>query len=179
MAVGVEAARWYESNSLSTNEGWTVTDGPDKKGLLKIIKKIVDENGDPLPVNEDTVYSFEVTTGMLNEDGEVYNTDMGWSDPNLEVCSITIGAGETEGFRELEPVSWEGNEAPEFVVKEFSGGTAVIEGYEYVRTEYIPATGEYKEDDMTTTENEGIVEIIVINHYKKNSTASVKNSKIN
>lgn len=145
MAHGLKAARWSEEASLETN-----VDLPEnsnsKFGQLKIIKKVEDSNGNEIRVDEDKVFTFEVS---IQRDGEEDVT---------QTVSITVPKGQSTGSVLLQTEVWEeGKTPPHYIVVEKNPGSVVIEGHKYIGTENSPSEGDFEADETK--------EVIIINKY--------------
>lgn len=97
LAYGIIGARWYQTVPLDLDEGWNTE--KEHEGSFKIVKKIVDENGNELP-NQDRNKKFKFE---IRKDGELYDTV--WVSVNKPYTSPTF--------------TWkDGETAPSFTVKE-------------------------------------------------------------
>lgn len=97
LAYGIIGARWYKTVPLDLDTQWDIE--KDHEGSFKIVKKIVDENGNELPnSNRNKKFKFEIT-----KDGQLYDTV--WVSANKPYTSPVF--------------TWkDGETAPSFSVKE-------------------------------------------------------------
>ena len=122
LAYGIIGARWYETTGLDIGEKANF----EHTGSFKIVKKIVDENGNELPnVDINKYFKFEIY-----KDGKLYNR-----------VNVTPNSPYTSSvFR------WkEGETAPNFTVRE------VLDDDNYGQYEDISVTGSLEDNTLTFT----------------------------
>ena len=107
-AYGVNGARWYETTSLSTNDAYEI----EKEGTVVLEKIVVDKDGNPIAVTEDTDFMFEVLVETFNEDGTM-NT-------SARDVIVTVKKGQTSGRQVISTEKWkDGIQTPRYAIREF------------------------------------------------------------
>ena len=144
-AYGVNGARWYETTTLSKGVGEI-----EKEGTLVLEKVVVDDNGNPVPVSEDTDFMFEVLVETFDENGTMHTS--------ARDVIITVKKGQSSGKQVISTEKWkEDDQTPRYAIREFEDdkyNLVIMKTTNGTVTENV-AKGkyDYKEPVIVTAEN--------------------------